>query len=450
MRFKKQVIIICLFTFLFVPFNKPKITHAEPITLTAGTVMLVSALVLGCGYVITNREMMADITYRMLDYIAEDIIIDGGKYVLDITTDVLNTVRSTIEQLPTYEVYRTLPMEQKGDLVGGLYSYTTPIFYRGYTSEKPYILWQGTVTEANKGISFRNLTDGVSNSLYGYELKVGDVVSLGSYFNTGSQSLVSIYINGLNQGKNIAIDNTPWMETIKFYVETGMKLGSVAIGAGSYVIPYTSALKEGVTIEKERENLGVGNGVISVPLNPPFEWDSVTEDTPLISIPKVDGMDISIDKDLTKPENPDVPIPPTTGDSIFDKILEWLSSLLGALLKPLVDLLQGILDFLKSLVIPEKFIDIDFKPLYFSFADKFPFSIPFDLINIFKQFNAVKKEPIFYVDMSGFSSNRYSRGEVGFEIDLTKFEDLFEIIRFFTLVGFVVTIALKTRDIIKG
>lgn len=92
---------------------------------------------------------------------------------------------------------------------------------------------------------------------------------------------------------------------------------------------------------------------------------------------------------------------------------------------------------------------LDFSPLYMSFSDKFPFCLPFDFSNIIKSFNATQKEPVFFVDMSGFSSQS-GRSNLGFEIDLTKFDILFKVCRTFTLISFSVFLMLKTRDIIKG
>lgn len=91
---------------------------------------------------------------------------------------------------------------------------------------------------------------------------------------------------------------------------------------------------------------------------------------------------------------------------------------------------------------------LDFSPLYLSFATKFPFSIPFDLARIIGDFKANKQEPIFYIDMSGFDSTDST--SAGFEIDFTKFTTLFDIVRTFILVSFIVFLAIKTRDIIKA
>lgn len=178
----------------------------------------------------------------------------------------------------------------------------------------------------------------------------------------------------------------------------------------------------------------------------PFDNSSVTD---------IPGTDTGVGEDtgvIEKP-NTDVGEIPTTGEGLWDTLLGWLGTLfapLTALLEWIGEMVNGILDALKNLIMPKEMDSIDFSPLYFSFADKFPFCIPFDLIRMVKEFQAEEEKPIFKVDMSGFSSGKLAKGEVGFTIDLTKFDDLILIVKTLTLVSFIFGIAFKTRDIIKG
>lgn len=89
-------------------------------------------------------------------------------------------------------------------------------------------------------------------------------------------------------------------------------------------------------------------------------------------------------------------------------------------------------------------ISLDFSPLYFSLSDKFPFCIPFDLINSIKGLTAKKEVPRWEVT--------FDKGLVGsgsFVIDMSKFQLLIDILRYFTLLSFVVTLIIKTKDLIS-
>lgn len=76
----------------------------------------------------------------------------------------------------------------------------------------------------------------------------------------------------------------------------------------------------------------------------------------------------------------------------------------------------------------------------------FPFCIPFDLYNCFSGFNAAPVEPKFTVNFAG--SALTEAGSV--ELDLTKFEVVFQIVRYFTFASFVVGLILVTRQLVRG
>lgn len=76
----------------------------------------------------------------------------------------------------------------------------------------------------------------------------------------------------------------------------------------------------------------------------------------------------------------------------------------------------------------------------------FPFCIPFDLYNCFTGFNATPIEPKFTVNFAG--SALTEAGSV--ELDLTKFEVVFQIVRYFTFASFVVGLILVTRQLVRG
>lgn len=90
-------------------------------------------------------------------------------------------------------------------------------------------------------------------------------------------------------------------------------------------------------------------------------------------------------------------------------------------------------------------LDFDaFKGL--SLTSVFPFCIPFDLKNALLSFNAVPADPVWSIDFAG----TFMEPAGSLEIDMTEFESLFKIVRFFIYGGFVVSLILLTRKIIKG
>lgn len=75
---------------------------------------------------------------------------------------------------------------------------------------------------------------------------------------------------------------------------------------------------------------------------------------------------------------------------------------------------------------------LDFSPLYLSLQDKFPFSVPFDLINTVKMFESNRVTPVFNVK---FDEGLIGGGE--FQINFSKFDKIATLLRFFVLLYFI-------------
>ena len=76
----------------------------------------------------------------------------------------------------------------------------------------------------------------------------------------------------------------------------------------------------------------------------------------------------------------------------------------------------------------------------------FPFCIPFDLKNALVGFNVTPADPIWEISFDG----TFMSAAGSYILDMTKFEKLFAVVRFFIYGGFVVSLILLTRKIIKG
>ena len=77
---------------------------------------------------------------------------------------------------------------------------------------------------------------------------------------------------------------------------------------------------------------------------------------------------------------------------------------------------------------------------------KFPFCIPYDLYSCFAILYKEPKELYFEIP---FKFEQYGIDEI-FVIDLRDFDNIVLIVRYMVLIGFVIFLTLKTRDLIKG
>ena len=442
MKYKKQIAIICLITFLFLPmsgkYEEPK---AEILTLSAGTVIACAALATVAGVIITNPYMLEDvgtIVYDGIKNIPNAIENVGNNIKLNVTKDLLNTVVGICNTIPKVDKFVDKVVEKSLD-ESNVYSLDSLINGATYTCYFPKGANYMYLRNAPSG-NDRNITIKCPKGYNSFRITVaGEKYTV--YFNGSLVASGKSYVSDLNLSSVAFYDNFSQVQFRPSLVEE----------VQSVCIPYTEENTKNVSADKPLVYFPTGSGSISVPIDTPLSNYNPSVDNP-ISLPG----DLLGEGDLVADEDTSVDVPdtsvdvPNTGDSVFDKFGSWLGSLLSSLFSPLVDLLQSILDFLKGLVIPGEWNTLDFSPLYFSFADKFPFCIPFDLIRMVKEFNAEAKEPVFYVDMSGFSNDKNSLSEVGFTLDLTEFDELITIVRTLTLISFVFFLALKTRDIIKG
>jgi len=97
------------------------------------------------------------------------------------------------------------------------------------------------------------------------------------------------------------------------------------------------------------------------------------------------------------------------------------------------------------IVPPPNFPDIPIRGMS-GLTEKFPFSIPFDLVKAFTMMMAPSEAPKFTIPFRIESLNF----DHDFEIDLTGFEVLAKIVRWGILVGFNIWLILKTRELIMS
>lgn len=89
---------------------------------------------------------------------------------------------------------------------------------------------------------------------------------------------------------------------------------------------------------------------------------------------------------------------------------------------------------------------LDFSPLQLSLSDKFPFCIPFDLVNGIKTFVSSSEAPTFTVTFPSL----YGMQKGSFDIDFANFDKIVKILRFFILLTFLYQLIKITRDMVRG
>lgn len=157
----------------------------------------------------------------------------------------------------------------------------------------------------------------------------------------------------------------------------------------------------------------------------------------------------AIPNDETIPGNPDIPKNPPANNppwfpdisNILNKILNFLKSMLDAL-KAIPALLTNILTALKTMFDVSKF-KLDFSGLKVQITDRFPFCIPFDLLNAVKVFAAQARTPEFRVNLN----TSYFKIDDRIDLGLIAYP-----LGFFRMVAvwyYIVFLMRKTRDFIK-
>lgn len=93
---------------------------------------------------------------------------------------------------------------------------------------------------------------------------------------------------------------------------------------------------------------------------------------------------------------------------------------------------------------------IDFTPIELPFKTKFPFCIPFDLINSVQSFKATPVAPKFNIVFPNLTIGGIKMTGGSFVLDLSVLDNVVPELRFFILISFLVGLIKLTRGIIRG
>lgn len=338
MRFKKQIIIICLFTFLFLPFQmnyKEIETKAEVLTMSYLTFEAITALLLATGIVITSNDthnaFIQEVYNRNTaecERIAEQVA--NGERV-SIGTKIAETIKEVYKLTFTDEVEyaeysfpkvlsqgETIPsVLQTGSWVikvvnGETYS---PFFSTGYDKATQQAIF--TIS------GFRNAT------LYNYELNTLEGVNLsrgtGFIAEGGAKCLTGsliTYFKGV----------LDWEEYRKANKDLNIDNNSSVLSEGS--ICADGALSS--DIDKEFDN------------SKNYEYPLTDDQIGVQVSPDVLNPDDVLDKPSV-----DETDAPSTGDTLWDTLFGFLKTLFSPitnLLSSLWDLIKSLFDMLKGLL----------------------------------------------------------------------------------------------------
>lgn len=171
----------------------------------------------------------------------------------------------------------------------------------------------------------------------------------------------------------------------------------------------------------------------------PGDWTAdlpKTDTGDLVDVPTDTLVDVGTGEKVDT-DNPDVPDENT---NIFQRFWDWIKGLLQSILDAIKAIVSAIVGFFDS---PSDFrLDFDgFKNLIL--PERFPFCIPFDLVNSVRVFSANAQDFSFRID---FDTKFFS---VHHAVDLTPFVLPIAFFRYTCVIWFCWVLITRTRDMIK-
>ena len=357
MRYKKQIIIICLFTFLFLPFQKYEETKAFDLVVTPTVITLCGALALTCGVVVANQNQFIEVGNRVFDKIKdipgafEKI---GDKIKINALEGVLFALGEVCSSLPDSEIYSKYIYEKNlvdgGSKVSNSCFVPYTVLYKGdFYLDYSFTCSYYSPTAVKVGFSGYGST---SYKDFDFGVSKGDTFNVKVYYKyTGYDSnnyyyyLPTITVNGVSYDypDRVFAKST---STQTPYVNFDQKVVFDNVNFNKSVCVDMKGVKDNVSVDKPLVYFPeVGKGSISL--------DKEIESYPSIDAPislPTDLPGISVDSgvsdDVIDIPGTDVGDTPVTGNSMWDTLLEWLRTLI----QPIIDLLSAILGFFTNLL----------------------------------------------------------------------------------------------------
>lgn len=449
------LIVLVLWCFFMVP-------RAGAVALEASTVayagLLVGTLLVGAGVAFSNPGDMAkagNAMYRTLqkgnEAIASKIAaisvwaVDHGKSVgsaaLRIGKDLYQGIVDTFNASYSGGKFEISPsVASVQDFVSSnrstktFYIHTYYYDYGNYDTGRMRwykVVWSSTssqtqvkVTDLVDGREIANTSKGINGVLSSCYL---DIVKIRDY------TYLALHTTGTYSDGNAFDDYdefAPYVRDDVFALSTTAPVSIPCTGDLAY--PSDNSLVKLPDIP----SVDVGTGEVTYPDNIAYTKDAVAAPYPIgddgVKVPDI-PYDIPVDQTSGKPmddtgTDTDTPSKPGEGTDTGSN----------------TGLLQKILDLLKNFFdSPSDFrLNMDgFRNL--AIADKFPFCIPFDLVDSIKQFAVTAKDFHFRIKLD----THYFK--IDHEVDLSDMVLPFAFFRYMVLVWFVWMLMLRTRDLVK-
>ena len=444
---RKFLILTLCFTIIFSSVNLKKV-DAIDFVISPTMLAVVSTLAVGTGIALRSSDDIYDIGRLFYDYVsnhnsltwetvktvfdANVTLLSNGK--VSVGSDFINICKgafsnyfSTTEDV-SLEGYN---FAKYGDIKTSNYFGSVPIY------SIPSVLTYSPPYD-KRGINIVDLVNLNSDfTLYPFTFKF--VRHHGSYYN-----IYDIYLKDslLYSGAVISNEKSIWTykNTLKIFESNGiftLYIGDSGIcrltEISSFGIPYNPGSWEW---DKNYDENKTETGDLPLPIpgdlgnllgkNPSDIWgntDSLVGNGD-ISIPNVDNPSIGIGGSTSFP-NVSVENPPTDIPGVENPPTD-----IPGVENPPVGVIPPFPSFGNSL---------DFSPMYLTnINEKFPFSLPWDIGRLIEKFDIEPKAPIFKVPI--FTSE--------IELDLTIFDEWANIVRFFVLIGFVLSLILISTKLL--
>lgn len=474
---KTMIILFCLFIAIN-PFFQPKRVEANPVVLF-GAVGLITMGLIGAGYIrdaAYTPEQQNQINEKATQYLQEAFPdpIDYNKQMnilQNLNEKAINGEDIDWSKYSGKALYAVLKgvvdvvwPNSNSNMVDpptdteSLYSYIGQVngvhYYYGMNSSSSMIK-DGTYSYAVSGLKTKSRFDN-GNAKY-YFIRLGAPVSMKSKYPSNYVGGVLYYLNSDGQIKNC--DSMHLNTSYDFGTSCGV-LGFTRIGATSQLLNYLNGsmsfaditaktankvklptrLPQTVInninnyIDGSTENLIVNPTPEELPTLPDG-YNPNTDD--LINLPGYE--DVTLDQPGSEaPEPTPTPTPPEpTPEYNGDK---WVN--------PIGDFMDGLLKFMKAAFVPTLSLNLDaLNSMPDNLSEKFPFSLPGDLIRLFSVFQA---EPVPFAFDWELDFTAVGAGKIPIKGDLSMFDEYAPLFRNLAFIAFIIGLAWKTFGMFFG
>ena len=435
---RKFLILTLCFTIIFSSLNLKK-SYALDFVISPTMLAVVSTLAVGTGVALKNADDIYDIGRMFYDYVERnnsltwDIIKTTFEAAvalgdsIKINSGILDICKNFFDD--TFGIY-----DSEESILEGI------AFYKGYPDLKNVqdtFYKTAEFSDKMPGVNISNLAVGEMG--YYSNLYAVKKLSNGFAICTVEGDVVKTITTSVTgrSFRNIAISigaTRSWR--LSYSYEVDGKLAYSALGftdiaklgvssTGTFDIPYTGGYDWDSNVEDKKE--GTGDLLLPIPgdlndligKNPSDVWDKNYQNGLVgsgdLSIPNVNNPSISLDDTISFP-NTDVQDPPSDIPDVNDPPI-------GGIIPPF----------------PSFGDSLDFSPMYLTnINEKFPFSLPWDIGRLIEKFDVEPKAPIFKVPI--VTSD--------IELDLTIFDEWANIVRFFILIGFALSLILISTKLL--